>query len=379
MIEQFMEEKMKKIALFTRFNICNQGSVLQTLATQQILNEMGYDNVVVNYVNQCEKFPKIVFESLKHNTKWNSNFIKKLVYIVIKSFSVGISNLKFDRYRKKYLKISKSIKKEQIDKEFPFAEYILCAGSDQLWGPIINEELDSTYFLDFSNNIKFSFSSSIGREMNLPQEHIAYLAKFKFITVRENKTKKYLKEKNIKKCYEILDPTLLIGKNYWQQFVKKNQEREEYILCYSIHKNDEFENKIKEISKKYKLKVIRLTNSIEDIFLYGRLKLNSSPSDFISLIFNAKYIFTDSFHCTIFSLMFNKQFIVFAPDKTSLRITNILSKFNIEERIVSETNRLEEITKQIDYSNINSKLEEIRLNNLDLLKKEIGELYEDSL
>lgn len=368
---------MKKIAIFTRFNICNHGSILQTLATQEILKELGYESVVVNYINKKETFPRIISESLKTNGDWNKSFLKKTIYKVIKFLSLGISLFKFKKYRKQYINLTEELN-EKVDLEkYDFSEFILCSGSDQLWGPIISGELDPVYYLSFSNQPKFAFSSSIGRNVELKKEFIEYLKNYKFITVRETPTKDYLVNQGIKESYDILDPTLLINSDYWNKMCGVNKEKKEYILFYTLHKNDGLENEVRKMSRDLNLEVIRLTNCLEDCFLFGKTKLNVEPPQFLSLIKNAKYVITDSFHCTVFSIIFCKTFMVYSPGVTSIRIESLLEKLDVKDRVAYSTDILANVTKVINYDEINKKLKEIKENNVMLLKEKIGELYED--
>ena len=365
---------MTNIKLVTRFNIINHGSILQTIATQEFFKTNGYDVEVINYINKKEKFPRIIKESLKQNNSWNKNVFKRIIYFMIKYPSGLLSHIKFSKYRKRLLNLTKEYNSEEELKKDNFSNCILCSGSDQLWGPIIDGNLDSVYFCSFYDTKKIAFSSSIGRSVDFDEKYINYLKDFTFITTREESASKYLSE-YVDDCCRIYDPTLMINEEYWYNFADKKKEKNKYILLYRIHNNPEFEKHVKEISKEKKIKVIRITNSLEDIFMYGVAKVNIKPEKFLSLIRDAEYVLTDSFHCTLFSLIFKKKFVTISPGKTAVRISDFLEEFDLTHHLVDNSIKEEILNENIDYKKIFSiihfnrkKYKDIVLKNMEKLK-----------
>lgn len=365
---------MKNLKVVTRFNIINHGSILQTLATQLFFNELGFKTEILNYINKKEKFPRILKETLKLNNDWNNNVIKKMIYYIVKYPTGFISHIKFSKYRKQLLNLTKEYNSiDELSKE-DFTNTILCAGSDQLWGPIIDGNLDPVYFCAFSKTKKIAFASSIGRSIAFEDEYIGYLKDFSFITTREETASTYFLKSGIANCSRIYDPTLMIDEEYWYNFASLKKEKNKYILLYKIHNNPDFEKYVKEISKKKKIKVIRITNSLEDIFMYGKAKVNIKPQEFLSLIRDAEYILTDSFHCTLFSLVFKKKFVTISPGKTSVRISDFLSEFNLEHHLVDANSIEKFLDENIDYKKVFSTIYSNRKKYKDLVLKNMEKL-----
>ena len=110
-----------------------------------------------------------------------------------------------------------------------------------------------------------------------------------------------------------------------------------------------------------KLKIRRIINSYEELLLSGKSEFLVSPHRFLALIKNAKYVLTDSFHCTQFSIIFNKNFLVFSPGVTNVRINDFLSDLNLQYRIIdNHESDSTIIDEQIDYNIINKKINDNR-------------------
>ena len=112
-----------------------------------------------------------------------------------------------------------------------------------------------------------------------------------------------------------------------------------------------------------------ITYQLHDVFKYGKMYCNIKVEDFISLIKNAQYIVTDSFHGTVFSLNFNKQFVIIFPGKFSTRIKSILEITNLENRVAKDENDLQIIDKNIDFNFVNKIIEQEREKSIKWLKE----------
>ena len=370
---------IRDIFLVTRFNIINHGSILQTLATEEFFNSLGYNTTTINYINKKEKFPRIITETLVQNKKWNCNLLKRIIFYIIKFPSGLISHILFSKYRKKILNLSKEYNSLDELKKIDFSNALLCSGSDQLWGPIIDGDLDPVYFCAFSNEKKIAFSSSIGRSVDFSSKYLDYLKQYEFITTREESVTFYLKTKNINNSMRIYDPTLMVDEKYWYNFASKKNEKGKYILLYRLHNNPEFEKQVKIISKKKKLKVIRITNSIEDIFMFGKAKINVNPETFLSLIRDAEYVLTDSFHCTLFSLIFKKKFVCISPGETSIRISDLLAEFGLENHLIDKLTLDSLELNDVNYDQVFKTIHNQRNLYIELIKNNMEQLNENRM
>lgn len=367
-----------KIDIITRHAIANYGSILQAYATEKMLDKLNIENEIIDYVRVEENSKNLVKTYMKNSKKWNRNFITRFIYKIIQKPNLDIMNNKFAKYRKKYLKLtSKQYKnKNELMEDLPQAD-IYCTGSDQVWGQIANDDYDENYFLEFVPNDKrcIAYSASFGKNKlseNLKIKLPKLMEKYSDIMVRELSAVKILNASGIDNVKLVLDPTLLLSKEEWKENLKiKNNEKEQYILTYQLHHNKEFDKYLKKLAKATNLKVVRLSSSIYYKFKYGKFVYLPDLEQFLTYFKNAKYVVTDSFHGTVFSIIFNKQVIDILPGKTRTRIESILKLFGMEDRIVNDYNDMSIINKEIDYKKVNDILDKERKKSIEYLRKAI--------
>lgn len=368
-----------KIEIITRHSMANYGSILQSYATQKVIEKLGHDSEIIDYVRKDEKGNNIAETMLKRNNAWNKNKIKRFIYKCMQTPVYSYSYKKFKNYRDHILKQTQIEydSKQMLINQLPEGD-IYCTGSDQVWGKIGCDDYDDVYFLEFVPEGKrcISYAASFGKdeisedlEKNLRQ----YLKKYNSLTVRENNAVNIVK-KHGKDCRKTLDPTLLLNKDEWNQFIESDEKTKgEYILVYQLHNNDEFEKYVENFSKKEKLNLKRISISWLYAFKSGNLEFLPSPQKFLKLIRDAKYIVTDSFHGTVFSILFEKKFMDILPKGTGDRIFTILKELEIENRVLQEFSDYETIKKEIDYEKVTKKLREKREESIDILKRMIEE------
>ena len=172
-----------------------------------------------------------------------------------------------------------------------------------------------------------------------------------------------------------MDPTLLLESEEWNKICEPTKlDGKEYILIYQLHHNKEMENYIKNLKKHTKLPVYRIHPSLYYGLKPGKFIHLPTPGQFVTYIKNAKYIITDSFHGTVFSLIFNKQFVDILPGKTATRIESILKLVGLEDRILRDNKDYSFFNKEIDFENANKILENEREESIKDLKNAIEPL-----
>ena len=140
-----------------------------------------------------------------------------------------------------------------------------------------------------------------------------------------------------------------------------------------LNRNKKIDNYAKKLSIKTGLKIVYLSYQLHEFYKKGKMICNPKVEDFISLINNAEYVITDSFHATAFSLNLNTQFIIVYPEKFSTRLQSLLSLLNLENRVAINDSDLSVIDNKIDYQIINKKLQKMRDESLNWLKKSLEE------
>lgn len=385
------EYKLKKIALISVWNH-NYGSLLQTYALQKYLISKKLQNEIIlykekNVFRKLFRFTNFSYLVSKIKIIYRKYYLKLFYHEISKNLEIRAN--KFDVFKNTRLNFSKPIKGRRKLK-VQIANYSsVVLGSDQVLHPA---NLLMNYFtLSFvpDNIMKIAYAPSFGVS-NIPlfqiKRTIAYLRKFKSLSVREESGKKIVKKLTGKDVPLVCDPTLLLEFKYWQQLRGEVPIiTEKYIFCYFLGKNRkhrEFANKVKENTG---YKIITLTHLIEfvkiDINFSDAQPFDVGPSEFINLISNAEYILTDSFHGSIFSILFNKDFFVFKrfsdgkSDSTNSRIDSLLNSLGLKDR---NLNQFEDVTSclklKINYKIVNEKLDEFRKFSENYLHESLAEL-----
>lgn len=370
---------MKKVHIITRHFIPNYGSLLQSISSIKIFEEFGYETTIIDYVSTMET---LLPQNTNFAKKFSKNPVKRVVFWLAKLPDQILKRARFHSFRNKYLKMTKRLSSSKELREYDFSNSYLCSGSDQLWGYISDEKtIDSNYFLDFAKegDVCFAYSSSFGR-IDFPSEYFAdlneRLKKFSFITVREQNGVELILNHTPYFAEHVLDPTLTVNPAFWQEFANVAIKEKPYLLVYHLRRNKTLERYAKNVAKENGWKIIRVSTSIYDLFKQRNCKLLADPKKVLSIFKNAQCVVTDSFHATVFSLIFNRQFVDVLPPTTHERITDLLSLVGLSDRAFAHNGDvpLAIATAPIDYEKVNSILEKARMDSLNTLSKNLEKL-----
>lgn len=367
-----------KVAVITRHSVPNYGSLLQSYATQKAIEKLGHNSEIINYTRYEERYENLA-DTLVKGKKWDKNVILRTIYKLIQTPNYSKMYKKFFEYRKDFLEETKleygNI--NELKENIPEAD-VYCSGSDQIWGKIGTSNYDEAYFLEFAKGKKcIAYSSSFGKtELNeeLDKNLENLLAKYSKILVRESSAKELLEKRNIINVEHVLDPTFLLSQEEWIELAQKSKKeiKEKYILVYQLHDNKEFDKYAQKIAKNKNMKLLRISPSLYHITRSGKLVYLPTQFDLLKYFMNAEYVLTDSFHATVFSIIFNKRFIDVLPfNKTGTRIESILNLLGIDSRILKNFEDMTLIDNDINYKNVNVRLKNEREKSLRLLKDAI--------
>ncbi len=385
---------MKKIGIVSCYYVKNYGSMLQAYAIQKLIDNKGIYCENINYVKdnsinqKINNFMKLLDKNIiKVQFK---NIKKKLIGTFKKnrySRNFKIRNKKFEEFEKKYFKISKPyIGYEQLKQSSDDYDVFLL-GSDQLWHP--NNFYNHYFTLEFipKDIPKITYSPSFGVS-NIPKRQEEgtkrYLNRIEHISVREKSGQKIIKNLINREVPVVLDPTFMIDKKEWDEIQPKGRIYDQkYILCYFLGNNTMHREWVKKIKEKTGYTIIALPH-IDEIVKsdekYADIKMyDVGPAEMINLIKNAELVFTDSFHCTVFSVIYNKKFCTFnrfsnkAKESTNTRIKSILSILELENRLVTNYQQCEEIyNEEIDFGIPNKRLKEMKDKSFEYLNNALN-------
>ena len=355
-----------KIDIITLHYIRNYGSVLQTYATQAKFESMGYEVEIIDYVRPNAEDNAMIKSGYDRK---NLHRLKKLLYYFVKKFEFSKRNRVCIDFINAHCKLTRRYKDYNDLKTDPPVADIYCTGSDQTWNSEYNGGVLPAYYLDFApeNKTKIGYSISIGRS-SISKEEAAeicpYVEKYKAISVREDSAKKILLDLGYQNVCHILDPTLVLNKDEWKVLTAKRMIKEKYIIIYRLNNCPRMELFAQELSRKTGCRIVRMSYYMTHFASKGKMVFMPKVEQFLSLIYYADYVITDSFHCTAFSLNFNKEFFVFYPEKYSSRLESILKLTGTEWR--AEIENVNDI-KAINYKYVNEVLDRERSKATDFI------------
>lgn len=345
---------MKKVGIVTINDYNNYGNRLQNYAVEKILQKLDID--VVTLKNEpCS------------NTKENF-WLRKIKSCFNKDSYSNIEERKlcFENFNK-YINFSKN----KISVFSKLNEYdFFITGSDQVWNPNFGRlrEVDMLAFAPPQKRISFSASFGV-KELNKKecQKVEDEISVFKAISVREESGKKIIEKITGREdVIVLLDPTMMLSDKEWEKVAKKPKmlKDERYILNYFLGDLSEKRKLvIEEIAKKNNCKIINILDINDPFYCTG-------PSEFLYLEKNAFLICTDSFHSSVFSIIFEKPFLVFDREDSHVamnsRIETLLSKFNLQNRRFNE--KLSGNLFSIDYEKSKKVIEEEKYKTMKFLK-----------
>lgn len=364
-----------KVAVITRHAITNYGSLLQAFATQQIIENLGHQCEIIDYIRDDELYSQHEKTLLAHKPEWNSNLIRKIMYLVLRQPVSVVAGRRFEREQKKYLHLTKRYSSlKQLVKDKPIAD-VYVTGSDQVWGPVEVGSYDSSYCLSFtdSSDKKVAYAASFGRmdmSSRLEKYFSKWLERYDHITVREDSALNLLKAMGIV-ADQVLDPTLLLNERSWSPYMTPIKAKN-YILVYQIHNDKRLGVYAKKVATSMGLHLVRVSAHFHQITREGKLIWCPSTGEFLSYIKNAKCLITDSFHGTAFAINLHTPFVEVLPNNnTSARNISILNATGLSDRILDRDDNTTLAEKPIDFAKTDKTLEEKRKKSIALLKRMI--------
>lgn len=359
-----------KIKVITRHAPSNYGSLLQAMATIQVIESLGHQCEIIDYRKKNEIGIKGILTTLQNKPSWEKNPIKKYLYIALRYPEEKIAAILFEKMRSKYLKMTSRC--YRINDLKTLTADIFMTGSDQVWAPLLDGNYDKAYFLNFAspNSRKVAYAASFGKTQfseKIIKDYKHLLSQYNAITVRESHAVKLLQDWNIECKGQVLDPTLLLDAQEWSKYITK-EIKGKYVLIYEIHNNPLLDDYAKRFAKHVGLPLIRISPSLHQISRGGKMIFCPSLGTFLSYIKNAQYIITDSFHGTAFAINFNKEFIEILPNnKTGSRNQSLLQLTGLEDRIIVNYNDYSLADKQINYAMVNEIMKKERQCSMHIL------------
>ena len=388
---------MKKIGILTHYhNTTNYGGALQAYALCKILNNQGYDceqididftdkmfNLRTGFLKQWLKSlwilkpVKLIYKKLrkKVETANSEQAVLKMQWEI--AFAEFLYNL-IPHSDQMYNTIN-------IDETLSYYD-VFITGSDQVWNPLWYYE---PFFLTFVTNDKkkLSYAASISQKELTRKEEVLFslhLESFDAISVRESNAIDLLADVTDKPVEHVLDPTLLLSLDDWNAITAERVVDGPYAYCYFLGDDDGMRHLANAYAKNKNIKLVNIKH-VCGIYHYNDLQYGdfildtSTPNEFLSLIKHADIVFTDSFHASVFSIIFESQFFCFSRSEFSgmeTRLESLLELFELEERYqgkvdLRDIERILQI-EDIHYPLQSEKYELEKEKSLEFLRRSIG-------
>lgn len=379
---------MKRIALAVNYDYHDYGGMLQAFATQQALQKLGVESEVIN------------FDALKGDIdkrKWKY-FIRNITDLsIVKEKGKVIE-------KKLRTKLNSELKEQQAQRDAAFDSFChdrfkvsrryeswedlsgacrefdaVMVGSDQLWLPsnVAGDYYTLSFVPEGVRKIAYATSFGIGAiPQAMKKQYQAFLSKIEYLSARETSGQTIIKQCTGRDVPLVCDPTLLLETSDWDHVASSaHVPAEDYVFCYFMGNNPEQRAFVRRLAKKEHLKIVALLHldqyipEDEDYVDYA--PYNVSPTEFVGLVKHAKYVCTDSFHGTVFSIIFSRKFFTFkrfnkrASLSTNTRLTSLLERLNLTDRLYSGFESADNITTLNDYESIQTRVKEFRRESVD--------------
>ncbi|HMM07363.1 MAG TPA: polysaccharide pyruvyl transferase family protein [Clostridiales bacterium] len=353
-----------RVGIVTLHRVFNYGSVLQAYATQRVIEKMGYQPFIVDYIMPHTKN----FEIWKQRPPEIQGVLRTGVYHTAKLASIMLKKKTFGGFIKKHLVLTdkKYVGYSALLKNPPFADAFI-TGSDQVWNSYYNRGIDHAMFLKFTPKScpRIAYASSFGKDTldrTEIQETKELIQQYRSISVRENTAISILNSLGYKNGTWLIDPTLQISSREWSRLAAKPLVKDKYLVLMLLYNED---NQATEFARatadKLGLKLVKLSWELHCPKGVDRLFTHRGPEDFLSMFMNADYVVTNSFHGLAFSINFNCPFIVVPRKEFNSRIASLLELTGLQERLVNTKDAALAVTDdEIDYNQVNAILENER-------------------
>jgi hypothetical protein len=305
----------------------NYGTALVGYALIKKIKDLGYDCEAITYSKRLTINQKLEFIVNAVRVGEAKTLYKRLVANRIAKahpeYSRGIKDRTeaVNQYKaKKLLPHFKNYEGYEALHQGSKKYSAVVVGSDQVWTPMsLPNKYYNLLFVDDSVK-KISYASSFGVSKIPVFQQAAteyYLNRFTAIGVREQQGKAIVESLSKKEAQVVADPTLLLSREEWSKEIAdaRPEEKDPYIFCYFLGTNQSARKAVNELQQKTGYKVITIRHMDEYVpedELFGdEAPYFVDPNDFVKYISRAAYVCTDSFHCTIFSIIFQRQFMTF--------------------------------------------------------------------
>ena len=388
-------ERKKQVALITFHFPYNCGAALQCWALQTVIERHGYDVQVIDYEPDYHRNRYTPWENplITAETRMrNSRKIRALAWI--KGFALGaasylhygenrIRERKFRTFMHDRLHMTRLYKTIGELREDPPQAQTYVTGSDQIWNPHITEGFDEAYFLRFGSASTRRISYAVGADFSDEKADVSRLPELlesmDVISLREEKCRDMIRASARQgvPMHISLDPTLLLSAEDYEAIEREPENPpENYVFTYVMPNESAQEvlEAAQTIAQQMGARVVHASGGrqqgVRNLPQDSRI---CSPEEFLWYVRHARYVVTNSFHGTVFSVILHKGFSVVPHTKTGNRTTELLERLGLQERVAAHAQQAAAIWKaQADAPKEQDALSELRRESTAFLIRHIA-------
>lgn len=340
-----------KIGIMTINSAHNYGCVMQAWSLRYFLTKEGHDASVINYrLPEIDDVYKLFHEEERFSNKALNacyNEFRRLRFRLTEGKRIKKAE-RFEYFVNNVMGTTKPYYSyEELCEQKAAEPYdVLVTGSDQVWNSIITKGVKPAYFLQFDNGEKrkISYAASIGKQVLDDEDKrlfTKYLATYSRIAVRENMGKDLITPLTDKPVEVVLDPTLLLEREDFDTLKKPSKYKKPYIFVHVIGKDERLEKIVEHVSKVTGLPVVQNRPTQQFTNELGTFA-DGGPMEFLGLIDDAALVITNSFHATVFSIVYEKTFVTIPHVLYPERMQNLLGKIGLYDRLIETVDALPE-------------------------------------
>lgn len=368
----------RRVGTMTFHMAHNYGAMLQAYALPTAMQKLGYDCEVIDY-----RFPYI--DRWSRIERWNDllskhgtvgGALRYLKRVFTGCYLRDDMHIKFDRFERRIIPHSSKIYWDKAELNGMPYDAILF-GSDQIWNSALTDGVAEEYIGGFEclpGTKKIAYAASCGSSDFHPESRAVYenyLRDFSAIAVREASFQKALCSRGFRvEC--VLDPTLLLTTDDWKKLLpRKNPAGQgEYLLIYAFDEDDALYDLARNYSMEKNLPIVVIAYTQKEAMHGMKVLTDCGPLEFLSLLAGAAHVITSSFHGTVFSVLFHKNFHCVPHPQYRERTDSLLDLLGLTDHNVDELTAFKEI--QTDWETVDALLDRQRTASIDYLRRVIG-------
>lgn len=348
----------------------NYGSSFQAYALQAAVEKISLsDGTKCSYqlipIRKCEDWP--VIRTWKH--------------LLVAPF-VALNRRMFVEFEQEHMHYAETHRISDFVELNSITDAFVC-GSDVIWNPDLNKNIDA-FYLNFATKYRFSYAASFGKSEiseNTRRKVAQYLPAFNSLSVREKSGIDIIQNSIGFTAQIVCDPVFLVDRNEWEEIIRKEISKKKYIFVYITHLSRPIERFLERLKHSTGLNIVYAANGPKQALKQGLFQVQT-PDKWLQLLHDAQYVVTNSFHATAFSVLFHKKFFTVVNGEKSkginVRMYDFLSTIGLTDRIFSEIPEELDLS-EINYRDIDPKIEAIREKSLEFLRENLEAAYRDKL